>query len=187
MGDIHTWESNRWLSNTMGWVCVLESSNGVAGAEQTLPPDIIQTSHHTFGPQLDGGTVMMKNSVWRRRVIDHCYHVDRDLGSVTLIVRVSHIDSAISSPSHYLLQRNAWKYQITEVLFCNTSRAYFHPDIDSAVLRLTICKREYCPVGLTVLGQFEACSHICYQQLMIEGNWCERGISNIRSFCFEAI
>ena len=75
--------------------------------EQTLPPDIIQTSHHTFGPQLDGETVMMKNSVWRRRVIDHCYHVDRDLGSVTLIVRVSHIDSAISSPSHYLLQRNA--------------------------------------------------------------------------------
>ena len=67
--------------------CVLESSNGVAGTEQTLPPDIIQTSHHTFGPQLDGETVMMKNSVWRRRVIDHCYHVDRDLGSVTSIVQ----------------------------------------------------------------------------------------------------
>ena len=32
--------------------CVSESSNGVAGAEKTLPPDIIQTSHHTFGPQL---------------------------------------------------------------------------------------------------------------------------------------
>ena len=95
-----------------------------------------------LGPSyIDGETVTMKNSVWRTRVIDHCYHVDRDLGSVTLIVRVSHIDSAISSPSH-LLQRNAWKYQITEVLFYNTSRVYFQPDIDSAVLRLTIWERE---------------------------------------------